>query len=160
MERIFLTFFYVGYLRPAPGTWGSLAGALIAAILLRIYGEAAQNTLVLLSVLLFFISIGVINSYEKKTGEHDSSFIVIDEVVGVWIAMAFGGGYFINMVLAFVFFRLFDIYKPSIIGRIDKEVKGGLGVMLDDVVAGVFAGILTLIVQKIVYQIGFESLWF
>ncbi len=160
MERIFLTFFYVGYLRPAPGTWGSLAGALIAAILLRIYGEVAQNTLVLLSVLLFFISISVINSYEKKTGEHDSSFIVIDEVVGVWIAMAFGGGYFINMALAFVFFRLFDIYKPSIIGRIDKEVKGGLGVMLDDVVAGVFAGILTLIVQKIVYQIGFESLWF
>ena len=83
MERIFLTFFYVGYLRPAPGTWGSLAGALIAAILLRIYGEVAQNTLVLLSVLLFFISISVINSYEKKTGEHDSSFIVIDEVVGV-----------------------------------------------------------------------------
>lgn len=160
MERIFLTFFYVGYLRPAPGTWGSLAGALIAAILLRIYGEVAQNTLVLLSVLLFFISISVINSYEKKTGEHDSSFIVIDEVVGVWIAMAFGGGYFISMALAFVFFRLFDIYKPSIIGRIDKEVKGGLGVMLDDVVAGVFAGILTLIVQKIVYKIGFESLWF
>ena len=68
--------------------------------------------------------------------------IVIDEVTGVWLSIAIGGGGILASVLALVFFRIFDITKPSFIGRIDKQVKGGLGVMGDDMLAGLVAGLV------------------
>jgi phosphatidylglycerophosphatase A len=86
-------------------------------------------------------------------GTHDNSEIVIDELAGMWIAMSIGGvladSFFLGVV-AFVFFRLFDIWKPSIIGRIDRDVGGGMGVMGDDVVAGIFAGLCTALVNHLI----------
>jgi phosphatidylglycerophosphatase A len=76
---------------------------------------------------------------------HDGKEIVIDELAGMWIALSICGinseNTLILAPLAFIFFRLFDIWKPSIIGKIDRDVKGGLGVMGDDIVAGFAAGI-------------------
>lgn len=86
---------------------------------------------------------------KKKTGIHDDKHIVIDEVAGVFLACAIAASVensIVNFVLAFVLFRLFDITKPSIIGKIDKKVKGGLGVMLDDMLAGLFAGLLSAVI--------------
>ena len=78
---------------------------------------------------------------------HDGKEIVIDELAGMWITLAIcginSGNMIIMSVLGFLYFRLFDIWKPSIIGKIDREVKGGLGVMGDDIVAGLAAGIAT-----------------
>ena len=78
---------------------------------------------------------------------HDGKEIVIDELAGMWITLAICGINSSNILfmapIAFIFFRLFDIWKPSFIGKIDRDVKGGLGVMGDDVLAGIAAGIAT-----------------
>ena len=109
---------------------------------------------------IFFGLLGVkwTNEYESAGGIHDDKRIVIDEVVGVWIALSMLGFGMLEALLAFAFFRLFDIWKPSIIGRIDRDVKGGLGVMGDDAVAGFFAGLLGLIVLGILQQFGLWEL--
>lgn len=138
-EKLFVTFFFVGLLRPAPGTWGSLAGAVCGYF---IYELLSRETLFLASILLFLVSIKIIDSYEQKLQIHDASHIVIDEVAGVWLAISLGGGGILASILAFVFFRLFDITKPSLIGKIDKNIKGGLGVMGDDMLAGLVAGLV------------------
>ncbi|MCR8678703.1 MULTISPECIES: phosphatidylglycerophosphatase A family protein [Campylobacter] len=161
MQKLFVTFFYSGLLRPAPGTWGSLAGS-IAGV--AIYYYIGLETLFMASILLFLASISVIDSYEAKSGTHDDSSIVIDEVAGVWVAISialssweqFGVDKFgwISVVLAFVFFRILDITKPSIIGRLDRNLKGGLGVMSDDMVAGGFAGLITAAVVAILVKFG------
>lgn len=90
--------------------------------------------------------------------EHDCSEIVIDELAGVWISVAMIGSHLFGIALSFVLFRLFDIWKPSVIGRIDREVKGGWGVMGDDLLAGFFAGLLGLMIIGGIQRI--ESLAF
>lgn len=155
MQKLFLTFFYFGLLKPAPGTWGSLAG-LVPAIL--IYEYIGASTLFLASILLFLVSINIINNYEKKLGIHDASHIVIDEVAGIWIGVSFCGGSLVSYILVFLFFRFFDITKPSIIGKIDKNVKGGLGVMGDDMVAGALAGIFAALTNALLDKTGFLNL--
>ena len=175
MEKIFVTFFGSGLIKPAPGTWGSIAGALVGLPVLIFLGE---TTLFLLAFLLCLISVKIVDKYEKITQSHDNSEIVIDEVVGVWIALSIGAsanvifnlnlapilGFnsisWLAVILSVIFFRLFDILKPSVIGRIDKQVKGGLGVMLDDVAAGFFAGIGVLIVFGIMAKFSLSQLIF
>ena len=139
MHKLFVTFFVFFLLRPAPGTWGSVAGAICGYF---IYELLSRETLFLASILLFLVSIKIIDAYEASTQTHDASHIVIDEVAGVWLSIAIGGGGILASVLALVFFRIFDITKPSFIGRIDKQVKGGLGVMGDDMLAGLIAGLV------------------
>lgn len=107
---------------------------------------APVSTLLLLTILLTFIAIQEIDKEEKESGIHDASSIVIDEVAGIWLAFTISSGTWIQILLSIAFFRLFDIWKPSIIGRIDKNVKGGLGVMGDDIIAGIFAGLSSAIV--------------
>ncbi|CUU67851.1 phosphatidylglycerophosphatase A [Campylobacter hyointestinalis subsp. hyointestinalis] len=145
MQKLFLTFFGTGLLKPAPGTWGSLAGAVFGVLIFKFIGD---QTLFLASLLLFLASIKVINDYESKTGSHDANHIVIDEVAGVWLTISISGETWMQIALSIIFFRVLDITKPSIIGRIDKNVKGGLGVMGDDMVAGLFAGLLSAIVYQ------------
>lgn len=175
MEKLFVTFFGAGLLKPAPGTWGSIAGAIIGLFVLIFAGEM---TLFLMSILLFLISIKIVEKYEKMTSSHDNSEIVIDEIVGVWISMSiaasvntvfnlnlpqifgFNAISWLAIVLSVVFFRIFDILKPSIIGRIDREVKGALGVMLDDVIAGFFGGIAVLLVFGILAKLNLTHIVF
>lgn len=138
MRKLFLTFFYSGLSPAAPGTAGTLAGALAGIIILY---YLPLSTLGLLTLLITVIGISEINKYEKETATHDGKEIVIDEVAGIWLAFLFSSGTIVQIILSIVFFRVFDIWKPSVIGRIDQNVKGGLGVMGDDLLAGVFAGI-------------------
>jgi len=141
-RRFFLTVGYSGLSPKAPGTAGSFVALILGVILLEFL---PNSTLFLLSLLITLIAIKQINIYEKEVGIHDSSEIVIDELVGMWLALSICDINSENVLflasLAFIFFRIFDIWKPSIIGRIDKNVKGGLGVMGDDIVAGIFAAI-------------------
>ncbi len=108
----------------------------------------SANTLFLGAVLIGLIAIAQIDK-EEESKIHDSSYIVIDELVGMWLAMAISGLSLAGVVLSFIFFRIYDITKPSLIGKIDKEVKGGLGVVADDALAGVLAGLSTLLVINI-----------
>ncbi len=109
----------------------------------------SANTLFLGAVFVGLIAIAQIDKEEEETKRHDSSYIVIDELVGMWLAMAISGLSLAGVILSFIFFRIYDITKPSLIGKIDREVKGGLGVVADDALAGVLAGLSTLLVISI-----------
>jgi phosphatidylglycerophosphatase A len=154
------TFFYVGYLRPAPGTWGSLAALPCAYGLHQIGGFWF-----LLNVTVFVFITGLIATRKMTTGsdDHDPSEIVIDEVVGQWIALfpvSYGAGMmgvgidrlWPGWIAAFVLFRLFDIWKPWLVGKADRR-GDAMGVMLDDVIAGVFAAIVTIALAAVAHGV-------
>ena len=151
LRKFFLTVGFSGLSPKAPGTVGSFVSLIIGLFLLQFLHV---STLFLLSLLVTVIAIKQIDIYEKEVGAHDSSEIVIDELAGMWIALSICGinnsNFVIMAVLAFVFFRIFDIWKPSIIGKIDRDVKGGLGVMGDDVIAGIVAGIASAGVYQLI----------
>ena len=151
MNRLALSFFGAGYLRPAPGTWGSLA-ALPAAWL--VYMALGPIGLTVGAALLYALGIYAINVELKDKDDHDPSWVVIDEVVGQWIALlpiAFGAHnagvapllLWPGIAVAFLLFRLFDIWKPWIIGKADAR-GDAIGVMLDDVLAGIFAALIVI----------------
>ncbi|MAT64733.1 MAG: phosphatidylglycerophosphatase A [Gammaproteobacteria bacterium] len=121
----------------APGTFGTLAGAvlypLIAGLGLPVY--------LLLVGAAFLLGVRVCGYTARALGVHDHSAIVWDEVVGLWITLAAVAPSWPALLLGFALFRLFDILKPWPIRWLDRHVQGGLGIMLDDVLAGVFAGL-------------------
>ncbi|RVZ62331.1 phosphatidylglycerophosphatase A [Helicobacter pylori] len=145
LRACFLTLFFSGYSKKAPGTIGSLV-ALLLGLPVLIF---SANTLFLGAIFIGLIAITQIDKEEEESKIHDSSYIVIDELVGMWLAMAVSGLSLAGVVLSFIFFRIYDITKPSLIGKIDKEVKGGLGVVADDALAGVLAGLSALLVIHI-----------
>ncbi|MFT2622664.1 phosphatidylglycerophosphatase A [Helicobacter pylori] len=145
LRACFLTLFFSGYSKKAPGTIGSLV-ALLLGLPVLIF---SANTLFLGAIFIGLIAIAQIDKEEEESKIHDSSYIVIDELVGMWLAMAISGLSLAGVVLSFIFFRIYDITKPSLIGKIDKEVKGGLGVVADDALAGVLAGLSVLLVIHI-----------
>ncbi|MFO7804260.1 MAG: phosphatidylglycerophosphatase A [Paracoccaceae bacterium] len=148
MSQLVATFFYVGYLKPAPGTWGSLTALPVALVVLWITGPYG---LFFMSIVAFGAGYWATVQQTRGQADHDPSEIVIDEVAGQWIALlpvAFGAAnndvsylaLWPGWIAAFVLFRLFDITKPWIIGWADRR-NDAMGVMLDDVIAGVFAAI-------------------
>ncbi|MBH0258895.1 phosphatidylglycerophosphatase A [Helicobacter pylori] len=149
----FLTLFFSGYSKKAPGTIGSLV-ALLLGLPILIF---SANTLFLGAIFVGLIAIAQIDKEEEESKRHDSSYIVIDELVGMWLAMAISGLSLAGVILSFIFFRIYDITKPSLIGKIDKEVKGGLGVVADDALAGVLAGLSVLLVINV---LGFFNIKF
>lgn len=147
MRECFLTGCYIGLLPKAPGTWGSIFGAILAYIILLFL---PQSTLFLLSILITVIAVKEINNYEKSGGLHDDKKIVIDEIAGVWIAISFlPNTSLIWLFIAFLLFRFFDITKISYIGKLEKNLKGGIAVMADDILAGIVSGLLTGIIYVI-----------
>lgn len=153
LRACFLTLFFSGYSKKAPGTIGSLV-ALLLGLPILIF---SANTLFLGAIFVGLIAIAQIDKEEEETKRHDSSHIVIDELVGMWLAMAISGLSLAGVILSFIFFRIYDITKPSLIGKIDKEVKGGLGVVADDALAGVLAGLSALLV---IHILGFFNIKF
>ncbi|GAA8667387.1 phosphatidylglycerophosphatase A [Helicobacter pylori] len=153
LRACFLTLFFSGYSKKAPGTIGSLVALLLGLPVLAF----SANTLFLGAIFVGLIAIAQIDKEEEETKRHDSSYIVIDELVGMWIAMAISGLSLAGVILSFIFFRIYDITKPSLIGKIDKEVKGGLGVVADDALAGVLAGLSVLLVINV---LGFFNIKF
>jgi len=132
------TWFGCGLIKGAPGTWGTL-GAIPFGFAILFYG----NIYILAGFIFIFTLIGLWASdkFEKATGTHDASAIVIDEVVGLWITLIFAKLSITSFFLSFIFFRVFDITKPWPISWVDKNIKGAKGVMFDDIVAGFAAGL-------------------
>ena len=147
-SHIFATLFGVGLLPFAPGTWGSLFG-LILFFYTNIYLSINVQFfyLLLLVIIIFAILVCYFATKELSDNEKDQKSIVIDELAGVWIAFIPVSGivmmqdFLTYSVLAFLLFRVFDIWKPYPIGYIDKRIKNYLGVVLDDLVAGLYAAI-------------------
>ena len=133
--HLLATWFGIGLLRPASGTWGSLAG-----VLLWFFLPNAHNWIWLILPLFIFLSWYACAQANKDSDSGDHSSIVIDEVAGMLVTLAFVPYTFSAYFLAFLLFRLFDIWKPWPISWVDKNLKGGLGILLDDLLAGLFAG--------------------
>ncbi len=129
---------YSGYLPKAPGTWGSLVGLLLFYLLhnlsLPVYLAVTAG--------LFVVGSFAAGEMEKILDNRDPGVVVIDEIVGMLITMIAVPATPLAMVLGFILFRIFDIAKPFPVNFFDQRFHGGLGIMLDDVVAGIYALII------------------
>ena len=126
---------YVGNIRKAPGTWGSLAAFVPWLFMRNLPLTAYIATIVALFVIGFFVA----GSAEKILDRPDAGVIVIDEIVGMLITLTMAPAHPIAWFLGFALFRLFDITKPFPVSWFDTRIHGGLGIMLDDVIAGIYA---------------------
>lgn len=132
-----------GLVPVAPGTFGTLA----ALPLWFLVANAAIYWQLLFIVAGFIAGIWFCSVASRNLGVHDHGGIVWDEFVGVWITLAFAPFSWLNLLIGFCLFRFFDVLKPWPIKWFDRKVHGGLGVMLDDVIAGLFAGICLYLVN-------------
>ena len=137
------TCFKVGYLPFAPGTWGSVFAILLWWVLLK-----DLNTYIFGVVIIIFLLIGIVvsNIIIDQSGDHDPSHIIIDELVGQWLALFLLPEGFFNIAISFILFRFFDIIKPWPIRLIEKLPKG-LGVMSDDLTAGLITLVLIQVIN-------------
>jgi len=146
---IFLaTGFFTGFLPTMPGTWGTFAGIPLVIISHRL--TSIMQAVV--TVVFVFFAAFIAGRAEILFENRDARPIVIDEMVGFLIALLWLPLNFLTLCLGFVLFRLFDIVKPPPIGILEKRLHGGWGIVLDDVLAGVFANVtlrLLLIVAGI-----------
>ena len=124
-----------GLLKPAPGTWGSLVGLLLFLPLATL-PDPVYAAAVLIGAVL---GVPLCTYAGQRLGVTDHPGIVWDEIIGVWLALAFLPLEFAPLAVGFVLFRLFDIIKPWPIGWLERHFSGGLGVMLDDIAAGLAA---------------------
>ena len=141
------TGFYSGYLPKAPGTWGSLVGLLLFYLL---------HTLSLPVYLAVVAGIFVVGSFaageaEKILDSRDPGAVVIDEIAGMLITMIAVPATPLNMALGFILFRIFDIAKPFPVNFFDQRFHGGLGIMLDDVMAGIYSLIILQLLLLLVF---------
>lgn len=150
-----------GLPRRAPGTWGTVGGLIVAIPLMSL----GFVPFLIITVLSCLVGNEICGRTSKLMGGHDNPHIVWDEWAGMWITLLplsymgiANGGFWQNIsqtssivaiVIAFILFRFFDIIKPPPIGWADKKVAGGLGIMLDDIIAGVMAAIVWIIVMQI-----------
>ena len=133
VERLLCSWFGAGWMKPAPGTWGSAAALPLGWLLWWIGGTPA---LAIASVLVFAIGWWASERIVRAEGLEDPSWVVIDEVVGQWLTLLLTPPSLLGYAVGFALFRLFDIWKPWPVSWADQKIKGGLGIMLDDVLAG------------------------
>ncbi len=139
------TWFGAGYLPLAPGTWGSLA-ALPFAWGLTAWG--GRPALAAASLLVFAVGWWAAGRYVRLSGQADPGSVVIDEVVGQWLVLLAAAPDLLTYALGFLLFRLFDIVKPWPVSWADRRVGGGLGVMFDDVLAGIYGLIVMVLLRR------------
>ena len=142
----------IGKLPFAPGTWGSLFACTLFIFLFHFVSQIE-----ILIIITIFFSIWICEKASSELIEKDHKSIVIDELAGMWLAVYPAIFYntkderVIFAILAFCFFRVFDIFKPFPISYVDKNVKGGLGIVLDDLIAGVFAGLISIAAMSLLF---------
>ena len=158
MNKLIVTVCYVGLLKPAPGTWGSLAGILL---FLPIYIFGGPFTLITLTILISIVGVFLVKEATETSEDKDPSQIVIDEVAGQWISLlpVSFGAYIYKMdlvqlwpwlLLAFILFRFFDIVKLGPVKWADDR-NDALGVMLDDIFAGLIVAFMLIVSAWLYY---------
>ncbi len=134
------TCFGVGFLKPGPGTYGSVATALLWFVCLHLYpltaGWRALFTLIA-AILVTAIGIPAATIVARESGRKDPGFVVVDEVAGQLLVLLFARALWPDVLLALILFRLFDIWKPWPIRRFER-FPGGTGIVVDDLAAGVY----------------------
>lgn len=141
-----------GHLPVAPGSWGSLAALPFAWLIVTYFGVLWLAVAALGAFLAGLWAAGVIR---RHSGRKDPGFIVIDEVAGQWIALLPVATFDPLLYAAgFLIFRVFDVVKPWPANWCDRRVPGALGVMLDDVVAGVYAAFVVYLLMRTIHEFG------
>ncbi len=191
-SELFLTFFYIGKIKKAPGTFGSLAGILLWLFIVKIdfslidiiypYQEGSdiilylfvETILINIGWLIFLIFLTIFGSflikpYSKKVKAIDHKSVILDEVVGqitaIQLALLLLSIFKIDLLYSpkiellfiasiFALFRFFDIKKPLLIGLVDRKIKNGFGVFLDDILAGIFAALMLFVFVGLGYILG------
>lgn len=134
------TFGLIGFFPVAPGTLASLVTVLLVWLTALVSGIPISGWGILAAAAGFYlVGIPAATITERELGQKDPRPVVIDEVAGQLIALAFLPLSWLNMLMAFLLFRLFDILKPFPINWLDKNLPGGFGIMTDDILAGLFA---------------------
>lgn len=148
------TLFGLGKNKKAPGTWGTAATLPLAFVLLWC------GPIVHMVATLLLLPVGIFSAelYEQQSDRHDSQEVIIDEVLGFLITMTWLPMTWQSFVFGFFLFRLLDIMKPFPIGYLDKRIQGGLGVVIDDVAAGLIANILLQIVYTKTSWLGIQAI--
>ncbi|HAF95556.1 MAG: hypothetical protein A2021_08185 [Elusimicrobia bacterium GWF2_52_66] len=151
--RFLASGFYISYIPAAltrskkftgSGLFGTALGLLLAPLL-----PADPLSLLVFLILFFFFAVWTAGIAETSYGVHDDPRIVIDEILGYWVAIAFLDKTFFNLAAAFVFFRTLDTLKPWPIGKIDRMASGGFGIIVDDIAAAVAANLLVRVLTLI-----------
>lgn len=142
---VIATGFGVGYSSIAPGTAGSLLALALAFIIFR------GNTSYIIIAAVVFAAAGVFSAsfIEKERKTKDPQLIVVDEMVGMWISLILVPYLWWAYLVAFLFFRLFDVVKPFPVNEV-QDLHGGIGIMLDDVIAGIYALICTHLILLLI----------
>ena len=157
-NKLFPAFFYIGFLRPAPGTWGSFAGIISAYFLLELTNFSTFCFLLIFTIIFGFLTTK--NYLENNPEKSDPSEVVIDEVIGQWITILplvyvfnfvqiDNENLWIVWIWAFFSFRFFDILKLGLVSWADN-LKGALGVILDDIFAGIAAAITVTVLLLVI----------
>ncbi len=144
--KFFATGAFTGYSPVMPGTVGTLWGVLFWWLI----SPNPPYEQIIAVIAVFAASVYFASAECANTGKKDPSSIVCDEISGVMVAAFLIPFTFFNAILVFILFRFFDILKPYPIGAVDRNVKGGLGVVLDDILAGVYANILVHIILRVI----------
>ena len=146
ISQIFSTLFFIGYVKWAPGTFGSFF-SLITIIFL--HNIVNKNEFIILFICIFLMATICIKIYSKSVNKHDAKEIIIDEFLGIYLIIICSYDFkifnneFVKILLILLFFRIFDILKPFPANWIDKNLKNSYGIILDDIVAGIYT-IITL----------------
>lgn len=149
--HLLATWFSSGLLPGAPGTWGSLAALPFAALFLWVGGS---TLLFAASILIYLVGIWASNRYAESIGKKDPGAVVIDEVAGQWLALVPVCLEPVGFLIGFALFRTFDILKTWPANRLEQDLPGGLGIMSDDMVAGLYAALGTLL---LLHLLGIQS---
>jgi phosphatidylglycerophosphatase A len=143
------TWFYAGRIKPVSGSWGTLA-ALPFCWLVKYAGGTIG--LILFAAITYALGVWAIKKYLPHTKQADPSEVVIDEVMGMAVVFLFLPLHsFVLIALGFVVFRLWDGIKRGPVGWCDRNIKGPNGVMFDDLVAAILAGVTMLIIQRLLF---------
>ena len=146
ISQIFSTLFFIGYVKWAPGTFGSIFSLIIIIFLHNILNK---NEFIILFICVFLMATICIKIYSKSVNKHDAKEIIIDEFLGIYLIIICSYDFkifnneFVKILLILLFFRIFDILKPFPANWIDKNLKNSYGIILDDIVAGIYT-IITL----------------
>ena len=146
ISQIFSTLFFIGYIKWAPGTFGSFFSLIIIIFLHNIVNK---NEFIILFICILLMATICIKIYSKSVNKHDAKEIIIDEFLGIYLIIICSYDFkifnneFVKILLILLFFRIFDILKPFPANWIDKNLKNSYGIILDDIVAGIYT-IITL----------------
>ena len=151
ITNIYISFFFTGYFKYWPGTLASIVSLIVLFPLIN-SNLISKISLILIFIIIFCFSIFFIKKYNSYTNTHDSGVIVIDEFLGIYLILIFYNKIFIinnfvTIVLIFLLFRFFDIFKIFPANIIDKKMKNSLGVLLDDIVAAIYTVTILYIIN-------------